>query len=156
MKKRTAPPRGGEIEKGGAALSPCQTTSLTTLPPLTTFVVVVENRREEEREEREKKVGRNNREVGGEAGEVVRTQKIAKMVAVNENGQRVGETHPRAKLTDHEVELLLELRGEGFSYGWLAVKFEISKKHAWRICTGVARGQTPARHRRVLAVGGKR
>ena len=66
------------------------------------------------------------------------------MVAVNEKGQRIGETHPRAVLTDHEVDLLLELRAEGYSYGWLAKKFEISKTHAWRICLGHKRGQLTA------------
>lgn len=30
-------------------------------------------------------------------------------VLVNEKGRRVGETHPRARLTDHEVDLIREL-----------------------------------------------
>lgn len=65
----------------------------------------------------------------------------ARLVQVNEAGRPVGESHPRAVLTDHEVQLLLELRSEGFSYGWLARKFEITKGHAWRICTGRQRAQ---------------
>ena len=75
-------------------------------------------------------------------------QKTAHWVAVNEKGQRIGETHPRAVLTDHEVDLMLELRGEGYSYAWLAVKFEISKAHAWRVCVGVKRGQIADRFKR--------
>ena len=75
-----------------------------------------------------------------------------RIVAVNERNLRIGESHPRAVLTDHEVELLLELREQGFSYSWLAKKFEISKKHAWRICAGVRRGQIACKHRRVLVV----
>lgn len=43
-------------------------------------------------------------------------------VFVNEAGRRVGESHPRAKLTDHEVDLIRQL-AEGIgdvppSYGW--------------------------------------
>ena len=64
-----------------------------------------------------------------------------RVVGVNERNLRVGESHPRAVLNDHEVELLIELRSQGFSYGWLSIKFEISKKHAWRICMGYQRGQ---------------
>lgn len=71
-------------------------------------------------------------------------QKTARLVAVNENGQRIGETHPQAVLSDHEVGLMLELRAEGFSYAWLAEKFEVSKAHAWRICTGRTRAQLAA------------
>lgn len=65
-----------------------------------------------------------------------------KHVAVNERGRRVGETHPRAKLTDHEVDLIRELaEGElqrnpksgrwervgAMSYAEIAKKFEVAK-----------------------------
>lgn len=75
--------------------------------------------------------------------------KKAKLIGVNDRGQRIGESHPRAVLTDHEVELLIELRSEGYSYRWLAEKFEITKMHAWRICMGVKRGQIAVRWRRI-------
>lgn len=75
-------------------------------------------------------------------------QKKARMVAVNENGQRIGEDHPRAVLTNHEVELLLALHTEGYGTGWLAVKFEISRFHVWRIVTGRKRAQIAARFKR--------
>jgi hypothetical protein len=78
----------------------------------------------------------------------VTAQKKAKMIAVNEKGQRIGESHPRAVLTDHEVYLLLELRGEGYTLAWLAAKFEVSRFHVWRIVTGRKRSQTPARFKR--------
>jgi hypothetical protein len=73
-----------------------------------------------------------------------------KWVAVNEKGQRIGETHPRAVLTDRDVELLLELREEGFSYRWLGRKFEIHFTHVRRICLGQKRDQLPYRHKRSL------
>ena len=76
-------------------------------------------------------------------------QKNAKFVAINDQGQRIGESHPRAVLSDHEVDLMLALREEGYSYRWLGEKFEIHKTHAWRICTGQKRGQVPARFKRI-------
>lgn len=64
---------------------------------------------------------------------------------MNERGRVVGESHHRAVLTDHEVTLMLELRDQGFSYEWLAVKFEVSKSCVQKICTGLRRSQSPAR-----------
>ena len=75
-------------------------------------------------------------------------QKIAKWLAVNENGLAIGESHPRAVLTDHEVDLLLELRGEGISYGRLAVIFEVSKSCVAKICRGEHRSQIAVGYRR--------
>lgn len=68
-----------------------------------------------------------------------------RMVAVNERGHVVGEGHPRAKLTDHEVNLMLALRDEGFSLTWLARKFEVSRSCAQHICSGRFRSQVPVR-----------
>ncbi len=70
------------------------------------------------------------------------------IIRVNERGLRVGESHPRAVLSDHEVELVLELRAEGFSYGWLAKKFEVHKQTIAKICQGVNRGQVSFRRTR--------
>ena len=69
-------------------------------------------------------------------------QKFAKcLVAVNARGSAIGEDHPRAVLTNHEVDLLLELRAEGYSYAWLADKFEVAKSTVFGICTGRTRTQ---------------
>lgn len=57
-----------------------------------------------------------------------------------ESGKLVGESHHKAVLTDHEVELLLDLHEEGMSHAWLAEKFEISKVSVWSICSGRTRG----------------
>lgn len=69
---------------------------------------------------------------------------MKRVVAVGESGQRIGQDHPAAKLSDADVELLLGLRGEGWSYRRLADKFEVSKSQARNICKG--------RKRCVLAV----
>lgn len=48
---------------------------------------------------------------------------------------RSGQFHPRAKLTDREVELIRFLHENlGLGYAKLAAKFEISKTQAARIC----------------------
>ncbi|MDZ7918501.1 hypothetical protein [Rhodoferax sp.] len=70
-------------------------------------------------------------------------------VGVNDIGRRVGDSHPNAKLTDHEVDLLLSLRDEGWPYSKLATKFEISKSQARNICKGLKRCQIPARYKAV-------
>jgi hypothetical protein len=56
----------------------------------------------------------------------------SKLVGVNAHGHRLGEDHPRAKLTDHEVELIRELAepSDGsppMSHRMIASKFEISR-----------------------------
>lgn len=79
-----------------------------------------------------------------------------KLLQLNERGNRVGESHHRAKLSDRDVELLLELRDEKnadgtprYSFSWLAEKFEIAKSHACDICNGNKRGQMAFRTKKV-------
>lgn len=71
------------------------------------------------------------------------------LIAVNELGRAIGEDHCRALLTDREANMLRDMREadpEYWTYGRLAEAFEISKKHAWRICNGARRGQIPDRY----------
>lgn len=67
---------------------------------------------------------------------------------VNERGQRIGEGHRRAVLTDAEVDQLLEDRGPEDapkrSYTQLARKWKISKSSVRDICKGRRRGQKGA------------
>lgn len=81
-----------------------------------------------------------------------------KHVAVNERGRRIGESHPRAKLTDHEVDLIRELHeGEKgpdgkvtrLGYKRIAAKFEISKRAVRDIISCRRRAQIPARLKRL-------
>ncbi|MET3122622.1 ribosome-binding protein aMBF1 (putative translation factor) [Oxalobacteraceae bacterium GrIS 2.11] len=49
---------------------------------------------------------------------------------------RIGQNHPKAVLSDREVELLRHLREvEGWSYNKLAKHFEILKAQVQKICT---------------------
>lgn len=74
-----------------------------------------------------------------------KAHKMQKLVALNENGRRINESHPRAKLLDSEVALVLELLDAGFSYSVVAVKFDVSKSCVAHIATGRRRGQSIAR-----------
>ena len=71
------------------------------------------------------------------------------MVAIGENNRRIGEDHPRAKMTNRDIELLLELRDEGWSYGQLARKFETTKSYVGEICRGRKRCQYPVRFKKI-------
>ena len=64
---------------------------------------------------------------------------LARTIAVNALGRRVGDSHHNARLTDNEVDALLELHGEGWGYRKLAAKFEVSKSLVRNICKGRAR-----------------
>jgi hypothetical protein len=91
------------------------------------------------------------------------------LVKFNEQGRRIGESHPRATLTDHEVELLAGmldcrdqmietltqagaspstigqlLHANGLSFRALAEKFEVSKSQVARIAAGQSRCQRPS------------
>lgn len=92
-------------------------------------------------------------------------------IKLNERGRRIGESHPKATLSDHEVDLLLELLiardellevmagqrqaaidaalHEGqLSYTQLAVKFEVHRQSIAKIARGERRCQTPCEYRR--------
>lgn len=72
-------------------------------------------------------------------------------VAVDERGLRIGETHPNADLSDHEVDLMRELREkDDKSYAWLAEKFEVPKVTVQMICTYKRRAATIARWKVLL------
>jgi hypothetical protein len=66
---------------------------------------------------------------------------MQKLIALNENGRRIGENHPRAKLLDYEVDQVLALLEAGLSYAEVSVKFEVSKSCIAHIATGRRRGQ---------------
>ena len=74
----------------------------------------------------------------------------SKLVALDERGRPIGEDHHRAKLSDHDVELMRQMYEEGMaSYGQLAVMFECSKGQVWGIVNYTERAVSPAGYRRV-------
>lgn len=84
--------------------------------------------------------------------------KSRKLVAVNLAGYRVGESHHRAKLSDADVYLILELRDAGLSYAAIAAKWDegvvLSKSTVRDICLGKIRSQVPDRYKPTGQTGG--
>ncbi len=50
-------------------------------------------------------------------------------------GHRIGESHPRARLSDDDVRLVRALHEEGLGYRRIAVKFEVGISTIRDICT---------------------
>lgn len=77
---------------------------------------------------------------------------VVKLVGVNERGQRIGEDHQGAVLSDHEVDLVFELHdpdGVNWGYRRIARAMECSKSLIRRILKGEIRNQFPVRYKRV-------
>lgn len=82
---------------------------------------------------------------------------VRKYVVVNDAGRRIGESHPRAKLKDSEVDLIRDLveslveegKTPTEAYRIAAEKFEITHGHACNVVTCRRRAQIPARAKRV-------
>lgn len=97
-------------------------------------------------------------ENGGNSGngkklQIAKNSALTRLVAVNAQGRPVGQDHPRAVLADAEIDLVFALREEGFSMGWLADKFEVSKSCIQGILSGRRRAVIPAGYRRVRVKG---
>lgn len=52
---------------------------------------------------------------------------------------RIGELHPRAKLTDAKAAKLIEDRAAGLTLRECATKYHVSETHVSRICCGRGR-----------------
>ena len=74
-------------------------------------------------------------------------------VAVNENGQVIGQDHHSAKLSQADVDLIHDLRDAGLSYCEIAKKFDdgvsVSKQMVLLICNGRRRCQTVMGHKAI-------
>lgn len=71
--------------------------------------------------------------------------------SVNERGLRIGQDHPRAKLSDAQVDEIRDLRERDhapWSISALARRFGVTRNTIWRIVTYRTRAQTPAGYRR--------
>jgi hypothetical protein len=70
---------------------------------------------------------------------------VARRIRVNDRGQRIGEGHHMAKLTDAEVDQLIADRGPEdkplMSYSQLAARYGISKSSVRDYLIGRRRGQ---------------
>ncbi|MDI1301967.1 MAG: winged helix-turn-helix transcriptional regulator [bacterium] len=80
------------------------------------------------------------------------------MIAVNDIGRRIGESHHRAKHSDELIDLVRALRepsdradggtDPGLTYDQIAEKLDLSKSTVARICRCEIRAQTAAAFKR--------
>jgi len=77
-------------------------------------------------------------------------------ITLGKNGRRCGESHGRAKLADHEIELIHTLAAGGMGNPEIARKFDITREHVWRIVNGYRHSITPEDVRVVEVVIRKR
>lgn len=63
----------------------------------------------------------------------------------NERGYRIGQYHHRAKLSDHDVNLIFQLREDGFTLEKIAHYMDCGKTTIWKILNGYIRGQAIAK-----------
>ncbi len=73
----------------------------------------------------------------------------SKMVGIGELGRRVGESHGRAKLSDHEIDLVRQLKEEGMPAKEIAEKMEISKRYVYKLANFERRACIVAEWRRL-------
>lgn len=75
---------------------------------------------------------------------------VRRYVAYSELGHRIGETHPRATISDETVDMIREYHEErGWSYERISRKVKISYHTIAKLCRYERRAQVPARWRRV-------
>lgn len=72
-----------------------------------------------------------------------------RMVACNDKGYAIGDSHHRAKLTDAQVDLVHELRAAGWTQARLAIHLGVSRRLIRGILSGERRGQVATRWRPV-------
>lgn len=80
---------------------------------------------------------------------------MSRMVAVNAAGRRIGEDHPRANFSNHEIDTIREMYEEypvgdprHIGYRALAKIWECSRETIRDICNYRHRNQVTARHKR--------
>lgn len=83
--------------------------------------------------------------------QIVPTTSRKVFVAVDENGQRIGETHHNAKLTDAQVDQIRDLHEHaGWDYARLASAYQAPYITIQKICTYQRRANTIARWKVLL------
>ena len=56
-----------------------------------------------------------------------------------DNGYRIGDSHHNSRLTDHEIEIMRQLRSDGMKVRDIARKFGVTKGYVSKILSHQAR-----------------
>ena len=65
-------------------------------------------------------------------------------LAYNEAGRRIGQGHPNARYTDREVELVQQLREQGFTFNQIQRAVGMPRSTIRDYCSGRCRCQSAA------------
>lgn len=75
------------------------------------------------------------------------------VIALNERGYRIGETHHNSKVSDEIVSKIRDLHEyHRIGYRRLARMFNLKRAFIQKVCKYAIRAQVPARYSRVKAV----
>lgn len=76
------------------------------------------------------------------------------IVAVNEQGYRIGSSHHNCRLSDEVVDQIRDMHeDEGLGYRKIAKHFNLKRSTVQKICNYERRAQTPDRWKKVEAKG---
>jgi hypothetical protein len=70
---------------------------------------------------------------------------MTRWLAVSAEGKLVGDSHPNARFSDHEVELMRQLREQGMKIVDIARRFGCSRAQAGKVCNYKSRCTTAAK-----------
>ena len=88
--------------------------------------------------------------IAGRNSSVTEGKPMMLIVAVNERGLRIGDSHHNARYSDREIEHVLEMRDEGKSYGFISTVMDMPKSTVASICQGGRRCQIAAAFKRIV------
>lgn len=72
-----------------------------------------------------------------------------KLVAIGENNRRIGEDHPKAVLTNAQIDQVFDMRERGMSYGQIAMRLKVSKASIRDILSCRTRSQWAVRFKEI-------
>ena len=77
------------------------------------------------------------------------THTTSRLIALSSKNRRIGEDHQVAKYSNQEIEQVIQLRYEGFSYTKISKMVDIPRSTCHAICTGKMRAIVPDHWRRM-------
>lgn len=74
---------------------------------------------------------------------------MKKLVAIGETNRRIGEDHPKAVLSNAQVDEVFEMRERGLSYGQIARRFKVTRQNIRDVLSCRTRAQYAVRFKEI-------